>query len=298
MNPPIPQQTSIADRPDFDEDKTAYIPPPPPLASLIRQPASGEIQQVGATTDPSALATTKQSEDPELMTMKSIYRLAFERYAKVDAFDCRLNRREMVNNKANPQELIAFRFRKRPYSVHLRWIGGEGQGREVVYVEGKYDNKIQIMPSKDDMPSFLRPFRQSYAPTDSIVRSSCRHDIREAGVSEQIRQLGTVLARIEKNPAARKQLKYLGKVQRPEYSNALEGVEETVLPRTETLLPQGGKRLTFFDPTAGSASAHLPVLVITYDSSGREVEYYCFDRFIIPIKLTDSDFDADRLWKK
>ncbi len=297
----VPRQTTIPSRlPDF-EDKESLIPPPPSLASLngtsANQPAN-ELKQTGGVVETSSSDPTKQSGSTDLNAMKSIYQHAAERYAKIDAFECRLTRREVVNNKAQPEEVIAFRFRKQAYSVHLRWIGTEGQGREVVYVAGKYENKMQVLPARSDMPLGLRPMRQAYAPTDSVVRSNCRHDIREAGVSEQIRQLGTVLARIEKNPAHRNQLKYLGQVKRPEYANALEGVEETVMPRTETLLPQGGRRLIFFDPSAGSPSAHLPVLVITYDSTGKEAEYYCFDRFLVPIRLDSADFDPDRLWKR
>src|SRR5207253_7895531 len=35
----------------------------------------------------------------------------------------------------------------------------------------------------------------------------------------------------------------------------------------------------------------LPVLVVATDPKGKELEYYCFDRFRLPAGLTDADFD-------
>jgi hypothetical protein len=47
-----------------------------------------------------------------------------------------------------------------------------------------------------------------------------------------------------------------------------------------------------------SPSYGFPVLVITEDDTGREVEYYLFDKFKNPAGLTDADFDPSRLQSK
>ena len=85
---------------------------------------------------------------------------------------------------------------------------------------------------------------------------------------------------------------------RPEYASKMEAVEETVLPGAEPLLPQGGKRVYFFDTGANSPSAAWPVLIVTHDAGGKEVEYYCFDRVTTHIRLTDLDFNPDEVWNK
>ena len=43
-------------------------------------------------------------------------------------------------------------------------------------------------------------------------------------------------------------------------------------------------------------ATRFPALVITQDETGREVEYYCFDRFQFPVRLDDDDFNPDKLW--
>ena len=47
----------------------------------------------------------------------------------------------------------------------------------------------------------------------------------------------------------------------------------------------------FFNP-----EWQLPMLVITYDEKGNEIEYYHFDRLMTPVHLDDDDFNPDKLW--
>src|SRR5258707_11001436 len=139
--------------------------------------------------------------------------------------------------------------------------------------------------------------RMSFAPDDSTVRNKSRHDIREAGMGEAVKHLAEMLAAIDKNPGYRTRLKYLGPVQRAEYASKMEAIEETIPPKTEKLFPLGAKRTYFFDTTPGAPSAGLPVLVVACDHTGKEVEYYCFDRFLFPVRFIDADFDPDKVWR-
>ena len=52
-------------------------------------------------------------------------------------------------------------------------------------------------------------------------------------------------------------------------------------------------KLVFFD-----ATTHFPVLSLTFDPTGREVDFYCFDRFQLDVKMDDDDFNPDKLWGK
>jgi hypothetical protein len=55
-------------------------------------------------------------------------------------------------------------------------------------------------------------------------------------------------------------------------------------------MPDGGRRLWVFHPTW-----HLPVLVVTQDSTGHEVEYYCYDRPLLNVPLDDEDFNPEQM---
>src|SRR5262249_33991073 len=54
-------------------------------------------------------------------------RLTADRYAGIEAYTCRLRRREVVANKNKPLEEMLVKFRKRPFSIYFKWIGKEGK---------------------------------------------------------------------------------------------------------------------------------------------------------------------------
>ena len=107
-----------------------------------------------------------------------------------------------------------------------------------------------------------------------------------------------MVEKVESGKLPPETLKYLGPTPRPEYPYPLEGVSQTIRPGDEKHSPSGGTRLWFFDPKPESPSYGLPVLVVATDPKGKELEYYCFDRFRLPAGLTDADFDPARLGKK
>jgi hypothetical protein len=109
--------------------------------------------------------------------------------------------------------------------------------------------------------------------------------------------LGKVLGRMEADPAQANRIRYLGRKPVRERESGLEVIEETVPPDWEPLLPKGGKRTTHFDPDPASPSFGLPILITAVADTGRQVEYYWFDE-LRPIRPSDADFDADRLWRK
>src|SRR5262249_5603257 len=191
-----------------------------------------------------------------------------------------------------PEEVLLFKFRKQPWSLHLKWLGQEGAGREVVYVKGQHDDKIHTLLAAGDMPFAPAGKRIALAPDSLLVRSASRHSVTEAGVGSLIDHFGRCLEATERGDKRFGTVTYLGPRQRPELQTPLEGVELTLPPGAEPGLPRGGRRTLFFD-----VNSHLPALAVTQDERGHEVEYYCYDRFQFPVKLDDDDFNPDKLWK-
>jgi hypothetical protein len=72
----------------------------------------------------------------------------------------------------------------------------------------------------------------------------------------------------------------------------VKGVLQEIPPHQEPQLLRGGQRHWFFDP-----ASHLPVLVVTQEDTGREVEYYCYDCVTFPAYLTHNDFNPHVLWQ-
>jgi len=254
------------------------IAPLPPLAAAPR-PATQAAPQVVETSNP-------------LAPLRDLYQKAADKHATLDSYTLRLRRREVVGSQNRPEELLLFKWRKEPWSVYLKWLGTEGKGREVVYVKGRYDNALHTLTAAGDIPLLPAGRRFKLSPDGMLVKSKSRYPITEAGLGGLIERFGRLVDALEKGDSREGTAKYLGQLKRPEFENKVEAVLQTIPPRSDPHLPRGGQRLWFFDPVL-----HLPMLLITQDETGREVEYYCHDRFMFPVNLTDDDFNPDVLWK-
>jgi hypothetical protein len=230
---------------------------------------------------------TSSDTDP----VRRLHRDAAAAYAKQGSYIARLRRRESVPGRAKPEEILLFKFREQPWSVHFKWLGDEGKGREVVYVRGQGDDKLHILTAAGDIPFAPAGRRLDLAPDSLLVRASSKYPITEAGVGATIARYGKLLDAVARQQAPGVTLKYLGPVQRPEYPAPLEGVECHFPPGREPDLPQGGKRLVFFDP-----ATRFPVVSLAFDPAGQEVDYSCFDRFQLDVHLDDDDFHPEMLW--
>jgi hypothetical protein len=310
MIPPPPNMDLLPEIPEAPE-REQFVTAPAPLAEGGRGliPAAGIVSPDGTLAVRPAVARARGVADdavrpaaaavPEsnLAAIRRLHQQAVDRYQALDGFDCRLTRMETIGNKPMPREELNYRCRREPYSVHITWVGLEAQGRELIYVHGKHDNKVHILTGKGEGLLIPSGKRVSFAPTDSSIRSKSRYDIREAGMSVSLAWFGKVLDIMERDPAQSNRMKYLGRKPVRERESGLEAVEETIPPDWEPLLPKGGKRNTYFDPDPASPSFGLPILVTTLADNGRQVEYYWFDQ-LRPSRPTDADFDPDQVWRK
>jgi hypothetical protein len=173
----------------------------------------------------------------------------------------------------------------------MKWLGNEAKGREVIYVQGQYENKIHTLIAAGDVPFMPAGKVMSFAVDSSLVKSNTRYPVTHAGLASLLQRFRQLVDSVEKGDLRWGTVKYLGPIPRPEFEKKVEGVLQAIPPRSDPLFPAGGKRLFFFDP-----DLNLPVLVVAFDEKDREVEYYCYDRFVIPGRLDDADFDPAQ-WK-
>ena len=320
---PLADPSTMIPAPPNMDDLVPAIPAAPPKEQLVAMPLpeKGGMVPASGIVAPDALAMAPRrppdrararSEDPAVVpavatervqesnldAVRRVAKRAADKYEATDGFECRLTRRETVAGRPMPQEELQYKFRRQPYGLHIKWVGLEGQGRELIYVAGRYDDKVQILTGKSEGLIVPAGMRVARLPTDKEVRSKSRHDIREGGMGMAVQWFAKVAAIVEKEPGQAKRLKYLGVIKgRPERPGGLEAVEETLPPDWEPLLPRGGKRTTYFDPDPASPSYGLPILITAFNETGREAEYYFFDQ-LRPARFADADFDPDRLWRK
>jgi hypothetical protein len=225
--------------------------------------------------------------------VRRLYLNAHQTNQRTPSFVARLRRREVVHGEAKPLEVMVFKFRRQPLSVHLKWMTPDGPGREVLYVAGQHEGKVQVRLGAGDVPLMRAGTVMAFHPENPLITRSSRHPISDAGFDDALRQFGELLAALDRGQTNVGDLRYLGRVQRPEFAGPVEGLEQTMVAGADPLFPKGGRRIAFFDPLT-----HLPTLVIAYDHTGAEAEYYCFDRFELPLNLDDHDFDPRVLWPR
>jgi hypothetical protein len=235
-------------------------------------------------------ASDVTSFSEQLKELHRLHKLAAEQYAKMDSYIARLRRREQVGSKQNPEEVLCFKFRKEPWSVSLKWLSAEGKGREVVYVRGKYENKLHTLLATGDMPLMPAGKRISLPVDSMLVKSASRHEITDAGIGALIDHFAAAVEIAGRGDAKRGSLTYLGAQTRPEFSTPHEAAEQLIPAGAESTLPRGGRRLWYFDN-----DHHLPVLVLTYDDAKKEVEYYFYDRIQFPVRLDEDDFNPEKM---
>ncbi len=238
-----------------------------------------------------APATSAPPSDKEAVA--KLVDAASARWATVPDFEARLVKREVANGKVVPQSEVLYRFRQSPHSVYMKVVGGAGEGREVLYVQGKFGDKMHVVTGKGDNLLVGVGFKTEMDPHDKQATAKSRYKVTEAGFGRTINGLKKQLDAKEAGVAVRS----LGAVTRPEHPYPLDGVEVVCKPGDDPTLPKGGTRQVFFDPKPESPSYRLPVLVVCKEPDGREVEYYSFDRFKSPGGWQDGDWNPGRLKK-
>ncbi len=226
----------------------------------------------------------------ETYDLKQVIQQANDSYGKLDSYVARLTRREQINGKNKPEELMLFMFRKAPWSVHFKWLGTEGHDREVVYVKGQYESKIHTLLAAGDVPFMPAGKRMSLAPDSFLVKSAARYPITEAGMGASIDRISALQAALERGDRSHGTLTDRGVQNRTDYKDgSLHLIEHVIPPNVEEAMPTGGKRLYGFD-----TKSKLPVLLVCMDDKGQEVEYYRYDRVMLA-HLDDADFNPDKM---
>jgi hypothetical protein len=285
--------------------------PPPPLSrpdenKTARTAADSELEAAKSATPPPSpparLTTPKpvpiSSKTPPAArvvapTVTALVKSARKVCGNLDSYIVRLTRREQVGDKMDPEQVILFKFRQQPWSVYFKWLGKEGQGREVVYVKGHHQGKIHSKLAAGDMPFMPAGKRLALSPDNALVKSATRHPISQAGITASVERLAAVQAALEKGDRKRGDLVVRAGVNRAEFSKPVDSIEHVMPAGADPTLPKGGTRTYFFHPETG-----LPMLIRTVDETGKEVEYYRYDLLQTQVKLDDADFDPEVLFAR
>ncbi|MBX3437069.1 MAG: DUF1571 domain-containing protein, partial [Planctomycetaceae bacterium] len=145
------------------------------LAFMLTTTANAQ-QQIAARID-EAPAT-----HPLLSALK-IGREAATSLDDVDDYEATFVKKEIIGGRLVEQQM-QIRFREEPKSVRLKFINPH-PGREVVYVAGRNNNKLQVKDS--GLIALVGPV--SLDPTSSLAMQETVHPITEIGIRNMLHRL-------------------------------------------------------------------------------------------------------------
>jgi hypothetical protein len=139
-------------------------------------------------TVPGTRATAAETEAPRSQEhpLKAAIRLAeasLESLEPVRDYEATLTKRELVGNQS-VEHAMQIRFREEPFSVYLKFVDANA-GREVMYVEGQYQNKILAHEGPGSLKSLVGTVALS--PESEEVRSESRHSITDIGLRNMLK---------------------------------------------------------------------------------------------------------------
>ena len=222
--------------------------------------------------------------DPAKRLLVDCLAAASDRIERMSGYTATLRRQERLDGELWPEQVQAIKVRHRPFSVYMRYEAPM-PGREVVYVEGRNDNKL--IAHNNDWTRRLIP-RLVLEPTHPIAMARDRHPITEMGIAHALRTLihfarmdlsdpeaTTILDRTSDDDG-RTWLRSRHALERPQAGRPFARVE--VLYDPETLLPL---RIAGYDwPDPGDDPTCLPL-----------AERYAYDDLELDVDLADPHFD-------
>ncbi len=198
-------------------------------------------------------------------------------YARVHSYTARFVRQEVVGGALRPREEALLKF-QRPGLMYLRWIAGPPEGREILFVPGRHDNRMLVRE-----PGWLsRLVTVAIAPDSPRVLRESRHPVTDVGIGRLIELIVDNARRAA--AAGELTLKDHGIATGPQGPARWL---EAVLPRDGQ-----GRYYCYRLELAVATGSGLPVRATIYDWNDRMVaDYRYLDLKLNPV-LTASDFDA------
>jgi len=166
----------------------------PVARPLERSTPGGPAARTKVTQPPAATVATPSATEPaaDEHPLKPAIRMAQEgldALADISDYQASIARREMVGNEL-VVETMQMKFREEPFSVYLLF-GGANAGREVLYIDGRNDNKL-LAHEGSGLTSFIGTI--SLAPDSPQVLKQSRHMITDIGLRNMI---GAIITRWE-----------------------------------------------------------------------------------------------------
>lgn len=198
---------------------------------------------------------------------------AIRSYDQVTDYTCLFYKKELVKDKYVEQKNIIVKHRK-PSSFYLKWTEGDEKGTEVIYVEGRNNNKLTAHKG-----GLLKWLTVNLDPGGSVAMKDNRHTVLDA-------HIGKIIDICDKNHKLARQLG-VGTFERCG-EKMIGGRAVTCIKATfpDDRRFYGGVNYIYSDK-----EYKFPVAVEIYGWNNELLEKYEYTRIKLNVGLTDKDFD-------
>ena len=198
---------------------------------------------------------------------------AVAQFNVVDDYTCHLDKRVRKNGNLYEDLEISVKYKK-PNHYYFRWNKGISKGREVIFVEGKYNDKLVAHPG-----GLFNIFTFKLDPEGALAMQKNRHSLRNSGMEQIITLIKSNYAMANK-----KDLDVIRLMGEGNIDGKKVWIVEGHFPENQGFYAH--KISIFFCQTA-----KLPLKISIYNGSDQLVEEYVFRNLKINVGLTENDFN-------
>jgi len=203
-----------------------------------------------------------------------LLRAMHDKCMSLTQFTQTFSKMERLGGKLSAKEVIFLKYRCKPLSIYLKWIGDVHKGREVIYVKGKNDGKAVLHEYVGPLNVLMKA-----DPNGAEARKRSRRPLTQAG----IRNSADALYKLSEAAAKKHDMRlyYMGEEQ-------VNGSPAHLLVR---LLPKRPEYVVYLTLIYIDKKTLMPVKVVGYDWD-YTLSWLYESRDIKPnVTLTDKDFD-------
>ncbi len=229
---------------------------------------------------PSTLESTP--DDPAAYALRLIAECQ-ERFKTVQDYSCTFTKRERIDGRLSPPQVMAMKVRSRPMSVYVKVLQPDA-GREAIWIAGR--NRGKAVVHDVGITKFLTGTLY-LDPNGSMAMDGNRHPITQAGIGNLINTVATRWE-TELRPGNKTQLVIHPDVRLGDRSCIR--IESTHLQRSPEYMFHAIK--LYIDREHG-----LPIRIESYDWPRRPglapdlLEEYTYAHLRLNVGLTERDFD-------
>jgi hypothetical protein len=198
-------------------------------------------------------------------------------------FACTFIKQERLGGKVEPEQTVTVKHRVKPFSVAMAWTKNPPKGDRLLYVEGKYDNKMVVRPTNAIARALVGSVTRQ--PDGEEAMGSTLRPVNLFGFERGIKSLIEVYVQAKKAGDLRETM---------EQDHDVLGRKTIVLVR---YLPEGKGYPAYQTNIYIDQETLLPIMVEGCGPHGLQDDFICrylYKDLDFNVKFTDADFTPEK----